>query len=89
MGLYQVRVSTLCLFVRLNHPISAIAHSLPSLLAADEGVRWPDTPAIQPGGDLIFTSSSLNEHFAGTVKRGEERYELWRLPLSGRVAKAG
>ncbi|MFN2993707.1 L-dopachrome tautomerase-related protein [Serratia plymuthica] len=60
-----------------------------SLLAADEGVRWPDTPAIQPGGDLIFTSSSLNDHFAGTVKRGEERYELWRLPLSGRMAKAG
>lgn len=60
-----------------------------SLLAADEGVRWPDTPAIQPGGDLIFTSSSLNDHFAGTVKRGEERYELWRLPLSVRAAKAG
>ncbi|AGO54026.1 major royal jelly protein [Serratia plymuthica 4Rx13] len=60
-----------------------------SLLAADEGVRWPDTLAIQPGGDLIFTSSSLNDHFAGTVKRGEERYELWRLPLSGRMAKAG
>ncbi|MGB8667155.1 MAG: L-dopachrome tautomerase-related protein [Serratia inhibens] len=59
-----------------------------SLLAADEGVRWPDTPAIQPGGDLIFTSSSLNDHFAGTVKRGEERYDLWRLPLSERAAKA-
>ncbi|MNH22062.1 SMP-30/Gluconolaconase/LRE-like region [compost metagenome] len=55
-----------------------------SLLAAAEGVRWPDTPAIQPGGDLIFTSSSLNDHFAGTVKRGEERYELWRLPLGER-----
>lgn len=59
-----------------------------SLLAADEGVRWPDTPAIRPGGDLIFTSSSLNDHFAGTVNRGEERYDLWRLRLSERAVKA-
>ncbi|KRA81706.1 hypothetical protein ASD78_00010 [Lysobacter sp. Root667] len=58
-----------------------------SLIASNEGVRWPDTPAIQPGGDLIFTSSRLNDHFAGSVPLGEERYELWRLPLSGRQKK--
>lgn len=59
-----------------------------SLVASNEGVHWPDTPAIQPGGDLVFTSSSLNDHFAGSVKPGQERYELWRLPLSSRPAKA-
>ncbi|MGN5478602.1 L-dopachrome tautomerase-related protein [Cupriavidus basilensis] len=58
-----------------------------SLVASDEGVHWPDTPAIQPGGDLVFTSSSLNDHFAGSVKPGQERYELWRLPLNVRSAK--
>ncbi|KAF7961483.1 hypothetical protein AWV80_32810 [Cupriavidus sp. UYMU48A] len=47
----------------------------------------PDTPAIQPGGDLVFTSSSLNDHFAGSVKPGQERYELWRLPLNVHSAK--
>lgn len=52
-----------------------------SLIAENESVRWPDTPAIRPDGDLIFTSSSLNDHFAGAVKPGHERYELWRLPL--------
>ena len=52
-----------------------------SLIAENESVRWPDTPAIRPDGDLIFTSSSLNDHFAGSVKPGHERYELWRLPL--------
>ncbi|USE77813.1 major royal jelly family protein [Cupriavidus gilardii] len=52
-----------------------------SLLAADEGVFWPDTPALLPNGDLVFTASHLNGHFAGAVKAGEERYELWRLPL--------
>lgn len=49
------------------------------LLAADEGVHWPDTPAIGPDGRLVFTSSNLNRHFAGQVKPGEERYELWRV----------
>lgn len=49
------------------------------LLAGDEGVRWPDTPAIGPGGELVFTASNLNQHFAGQVKAGTERYELWRL----------
>jgi len=55
-----------------------------SLIASDEGVHWPDTPAVAPDGDLVFTSSNLNQHFAGAVKSGEERYELWRLPLRGR-----
>lgn len=49
------------------------------LLAADDGVHWPDTPAIDPDGRLVFTSSNLNRHFAGQVKPGEERYELWRV----------
>ncbi|WP_166790940.1 L-dopachrome tautomerase-related protein [Lelliottia nimipressuralis] len=56
-------------------------HRTMSLLAASEDVHWPDTPAIRPNGDLIFTSSRLNDHFAGAVKSGEERYDLWRLPL--------
>jgi len=59
-----------------------------SLVGADEGVHWPDTPAITPDGNLVFTASSLNQHFAGAVKPGEERYELWRLPLRARKAKA-
>lgn len=59
-----------------------------SLIASDDGVQWPDTPAILPDGDLIFTSSALNNHFAGSVKSGEERYELWRLPLNKGKTKA-
>lgn len=55
-----------------------------SLLAADEGVYWPDTPALMPNGDLVFTASHLNGHFAGVVKPGDERYDLWRLPLQSR-----
>lgn len=58
------------------------------LLASDEGVHWPDTPAIHPDGDLVFTSSHLNDHFAGNVRAGEERFELWRLPLERRQVKA-
>jgi sugar lactone lactonase YvrE len=50
-----------------------------ALQAASDGVHWPDTPAIGPGGDVVFTASNLNGHFAGQVKPGEERYELWRL----------
>ncbi|WP_075794474.1 L-dopachrome tautomerase-related protein [Massilia putida] len=50
-----------------------------ALQAASDGVRWPDTPAIGPDGDVVFTASNLNGHFAGQVKPGEERYELWRL----------
>jgi sugar lactone lactonase YvrE len=52
-----------------------------TLLAADARVHWPDTPAIAADGALVFTASSLNRHFAGEVKPGEERYELWRLPV--------
>lgn len=59
-----------------------------SLIASDDGVQWPDTPAILPDGDLVFTSSALNNHFAGSVKSGEERYELWRLPLNKGKTKA-
>jgi sugar lactone lactonase YvrE len=50
-----------------------------ALHAASDGVFWPDTPAIGPEGDVVFTASHLNGHFAGQVKAGEERYELWRL----------
>ena len=50
-----------------------------SLAAANDGVHWPDTATIGPDGDVIFTASHLNRHFAGQVKKGEERYELWRL----------
>jgi hypothetical protein len=28
---------------------------------------------------IVLTVSSLNRHFAGEVKAGEERYALWRL----------
>ncbi len=52
------------------------------LLASDEGICWPDTPDITPDGFLVFTSSRLNQHFAGAVKAGTERYELWRVPLN-------
>lgn len=49
------------------------------LVASHAGVRWPDTPTFAPGGDLFFTASRLDAHFAGNVKAGEERYEVWRL----------
>ena len=54
------------------------------LVASDAGVRWPDTPTIDGEGNLVFSSSSLNQHFAGAIKSGEERYELWRLTLTTR-----
>lgn len=54
------------------------------LVASDLGVHWPDTPTITPGGDLVFSSSNLNQHFAGAVKPGEERFELWRLRLNAK-----
>ncbi|MNL48790.1 hypothetical protein D3C87_1716710 [compost metagenome] len=57
-----------------------------SLIASDDGVHWPDTPALLPGGDLVFTTSALNNHFAGAVKSGAERYDLWRLPLGAHKA---
>jgi sugar lactone lactonase YvrE len=50
-----------------------------ALQASDEGVHWPDTPTIAPDGDVVFTASHLNQHFAGQVEAGAERYELWRL----------
>jgi sugar lactone lactonase YvrE len=49
------------------------------VLASGEGVFWPDTPTFTPDGWLVFTASALNQHFAGAVKAGAERYELWRL----------
>jgi len=55
-----------------------------ALLAQDERVYWPDTAAIGPGGDLFFTASALNQHFAGAVEAGEERYDIWRLPLQAK-----
>lgn len=58
-----------------------------SLIASDDGVRWPDTLAIHPDGDLVFTSSALNDHFAGAVKSTEERYELWRLQIDSAKAR--
>jgi hypothetical protein len=74
--------------VVLVHLSAALVHALwiyrdavfkMLLIAANEAIKWPDTPAIRPDGDLIFTSSSLNDHFAGMVKPGHERYDLWRL----------
>ncbi|MBI3350244.1 MAG: SMP-30/gluconolactonase/LRE family protein [Burkholderiales bacterium] len=52
-----------------------------TLAGTSDGVHWPDTPALLPNGNLVFTASSLNDHFAGRVAAGQERYELWRLPL--------
>lgn len=52
------------------------------LVASDAGIFWPDTPAITPDGFLVFSASRLNQHFAGAVKAGAERYELWRVPLA-------
>lgn len=53
-----------------------------TLVASHEGVWWPDTATIAPNGDLVFTASRLNEHFAGSVKAGAERYELWRVNIN-------
>jgi sugar lactone lactonase YvrE len=53
-----------------------------ALLASDMGVHWPDTATIEPGGDLVFTSSNLNQHLSGAVKPGEERFELRRLQIA-------
>lgn len=55
-----------------------------ALIASDDGVHWPDTPTIDQEGNLIFSSSNLNQHFAGAIKPGEERYELWRLLLQSK-----
>lgn len=53
-----------------------------AVLATDDGISWPDTPAITPDGYLVVTASQLNNHFAGAVKAGSERYELWRMRLA-------
>ncbi|UPG94541.1 major royal jelly family protein [Luteibacter aegosomatissinici] len=50
-----------------------------TLLASDVALHWPDTISMTPDGDLLFTTSALNEHFMGLVKPGEERYQLWRM----------
>lgn len=59
-----------------------------TVLATDDGISWPDTPAITPDGYLVLTASQLNQHFAGAVKAGSERYDLWRLRLNRQSAKA-
>lgn len=54
------------------------------LIASDPQVSWPDTAAITADGHLVFTSSQLNQHFAGAVKAGDERYDLWQMVLNKR-----
>ena len=49
------------------------------LVANNDDIYWPDTATLAPDGSVVFTASRLNDHFAGSVKRGEERYQLWRL----------
>lgn len=54
------------------------------LVASAADVWWPDTPTIDHEGNLVFSSSNLSQHFAGAIKPGEERYELWRLTLNSK-----
>lgn len=54
------------------------------LIASDPQVSWPDTAAMTADGHLVLTSSKLNQHFAGAVKAGEERYDLWRMVVNKR-----
>ena len=49
------------------------------LIASNDKVSWPDTATMTADGHLVFTSSQLNQHFAGAVEAGEERYDLWRM----------
>lgn len=51
------------------------------LIASDERIFWPDTASIGPEQALYFTSNNLNNHFAGAVADGQERYTIWKLPL--------
>jgi sugar lactone lactonase YvrE len=51
------------------------------LVASDERIFWPDTASIGPDNALYFTASNLNNHFAGAVADGQERYTIWKLPL--------
>lgn len=53
-----------------------------ALVASHDEVQWPDTATITPDGDLVFSSSGLHDHFAGAIKPGHERFDLWRLRLS-------
>lgn len=52
-----------------------------ALAASDDDIFWPDTASIGPGGALYFTASNLNNHFAGAVANGKERYTIWKMPL--------
>jgi sugar lactone lactonase YvrE len=54
-----------------------------ALVASSDDIFWPDTATLAPGGDIVFSASRLNGHFAGTVKAGSERYQLWRLRSPG------
>ena len=51
------------------------------LIASDKRIFWPDTASIGPEQALYFTSNNLNNHFAGAVADGQERYTIWKLPL--------
>lgn len=57
-----------------------------TVLATDDRISWPDTPALTPDGYLVLTASQLNHHFAGAVRAGSERYELWRMLLDQTVS---
>jgi len=54
------------------------------LTLAGEGVFWPDTVTRGEGSCGYFTSSNVNNHFAGTVKPGGELSNIWRFPFSAR-----
>lgn len=54
-----------------------------ALVVSDERIRWPDTIANTPDGDIVFSSSALNERFMGIVKPGEDHNQLWRLLSDG------
>jgi sugar lactone lactonase YvrE len=51
------------------------------LVAADERIYWPDTASLGPDNAVYFTANNLNNHFAGAVADGQERYSIWKLPL--------
>jgi sugar lactone lactonase YvrE len=56
-----------------------------ALIASDTGVHLPDTATIDPNGDVVFTSSNLNQHLAAAVKPDGERFDdLWRLSLNSK-----
>ncbi|NIF87822.1 L-dopachrome tautomerase-related protein [Burkholderia sp. Cy-637] len=49
------------------------------LIASSPDIYWPDTLDALADGDLLFTSSALNQHFMGAVHAGSEHYDIWRL----------